>query len=195
MSKFKKIPKFENEADEREFWQSHDSSDYVDWSQAKLAKFPNLKSSTEKISLRLPESLLFELKIMANKYDVPYQSLIKILLVQQLNKTTDLMIQEKENKPMKKQLLLAFYSMFRNLLQVDQFEQDLKRELEMREKGMLLQQIRKEVEMLSEDEFAQRLGISTSELTQIESGQSIFSKKIAKKIEKEFGIEHHYFLD
>ncbi|MEK9151633.1 MAG: BrnA antitoxin family protein [Patescibacteria group bacterium] len=81
MSKLKKIPQFKNEAEERKFWQSHDSSDFVDWSQARSdVAFPRLKPSTKTISLRLPESLLYRLKAMANEQDVPYQSLIKILL-------------------------------------------------------------------------------------------------------------------
>ena len=81
MSKLKtKIPAFKTEAEERAFWEKHDSSDYVDWSQAKPASFPNLKPSTTTISLRLPESLLDRIKIEANKRDMPYQSLIKAWL-------------------------------------------------------------------------------------------------------------------
>lgn len=80
MKKLNKIPTFKNEKEEREFWQKADSTDYVDWSKAKKAKFPNLARSTQTISLRLPESLLMDLKIMAGKRDVPYQSLMKIIL-------------------------------------------------------------------------------------------------------------------
>jgi predicted DNA binding CopG/RHH family protein len=80
MKKLKKIPKFKTEKEEQEFWLTNDSTDYVDWSQAVRAKFPNLKRSTKTISLRLPESLLNNLKIMAGKRDVPYQSLMKIIL-------------------------------------------------------------------------------------------------------------------
>ncbi len=80
MSKLKKIPKFKSESAEKKFWQEHDSVDYIDWSKAKRAQFPNLKPSTKTISLRLPENLLNELKVLANKEDVPYQTLIKILL-------------------------------------------------------------------------------------------------------------------
>jgi len=80
MSKAKKMPEFKNEAEERAFWESHDSSEYVDWKQAKRAQFPNLKPSTKTISLRLPESLLDSIKIEANKRDMPYQSLIKVWL-------------------------------------------------------------------------------------------------------------------
>ncbi|MBN1639042.1 MAG: BrnT family toxin [Ignavibacteriales bacterium] len=80
MSKLKEIPKFKNEEEEREFWAVHDSTEYIDWSKSNKAIFPNLKPSTKTISLRLPESLIDELKRIANKRDVPYQSLIKIIL-------------------------------------------------------------------------------------------------------------------
>lgn len=78
----KPIPKFRSEAEERRFWASHDTTEYVDWSEAREASFPNLKPSTTSISLRLPSSLLSELKILANKQDVPYQSLLKVLLAE-----------------------------------------------------------------------------------------------------------------
>ncbi len=80
MSKLNKLPKFKNAVEEANFWQVHDSSEYIDWSQAKQAVFPNLKPSTKTISLRLPENLLNDIKVLANKEDIPYQSLIKILL-------------------------------------------------------------------------------------------------------------------
>ena len=80
MSKVKTTPKFKNEAEERAFWEKHDSSDYVDWSQAEAVAMPNLKPSTKTISLRLPEGLLDSIKIEANKRDMPYQSLIKAWL-------------------------------------------------------------------------------------------------------------------
>jgi predicted DNA binding CopG/RHH family protein len=80
MSKLKKIPEFKTEAEERQFWESHDSADYLDWNQARLASLPNLKPSTKTISLRLPEALLDRIKIEANKRDMPYQSLIKAWL-------------------------------------------------------------------------------------------------------------------
>jgi predicted DNA binding CopG/RHH family protein len=83
MSK-KKIPKFRTEAQERAFWQKHDSNDYIDWSQAINARFPNLSPSRVTISIRLPEMLLNDIKILANKRDVPYQSLIKMLLVEKM---------------------------------------------------------------------------------------------------------------
>jgi len=76
----KPIPKFDSEADEREFWQTHDSVGYVDWSKATVVSLPNLKPSTETISLRLPAPLLSDLKALANKRDVPYQSLLKVFV-------------------------------------------------------------------------------------------------------------------
>lgn len=78
--KFKKIPKFKNEDAERDFWNKADTSLYFDWDKGRHVKFPNLKFSTETISLRVPASLLDDIKIEANKRDVPYQSLIKIYL-------------------------------------------------------------------------------------------------------------------
>jgi len=81
----KQIPDFKNEDEERAFWAEHDSADYLDWSQAKPMIFPQLKPSTKTISIRLPESMLNELRVMANKRDVPYQSLIKMLLQQSID--------------------------------------------------------------------------------------------------------------
>jgi predicted DNA binding CopG/RHH family protein len=78
--KLKSIPKFRSVAGERRFWETHDSSDYVDWSKAERVRFPNLKPSTTSISLRLPVMLLERIKVAANKRDVPYQSLIKTWL-------------------------------------------------------------------------------------------------------------------
>jgi predicted DNA binding CopG/RHH family protein len=80
MSSVKKTPKFSSEQEEREFWETHDSSDFVDWSKAESVSLPNLKPSTKTISLRLPEGLLDSIKIEANKRDMPYQSLIKVWL-------------------------------------------------------------------------------------------------------------------
>jgi len=77
---FKTIPKFKSEDEERDFWAKADSSQYFDWSKGKHVKFPNLKFSSDVISLRMPRSLLEDIKIQANKKDVPYQSLIKIYL-------------------------------------------------------------------------------------------------------------------
>ncbi len=82
----KKPPEFKTEAEERAFWESHDSSDYIDWTQSKTALFTNLKPSTKTISLRLPEALLERIKIEANKRDMPYQSLIKMWLFEEVNR-------------------------------------------------------------------------------------------------------------
>ena len=81
----KKIPKFKNEAEERLFWQKHDSSEYLDWSNAEDTILPKLKPSTRSISLRLPESMIEELKVLANKRDIPYQSLLKIFISEKIN--------------------------------------------------------------------------------------------------------------
>ena len=83
--KLKPIPRFRNEAEERRFWESHDSADYVDWSTAKHVSLPNLKMSTTAISLRLPQGLLDRIKVAANKRDVPYQSLIKVWLAEKVD--------------------------------------------------------------------------------------------------------------
>ena len=80
MKNLKQIPKFKNEEEEREFWSTHDSTEYVDWSKAERAIFPNLKPSSESISLRLPSYLLARIKEKANEKDVPYQSLMKVYL-------------------------------------------------------------------------------------------------------------------
>ena len=81
----KAIPKFKSEAEQRAFWESHDSSDYVDWSKAQRVALPNLKPSTKTISLRLPQHLLDSIKAAANARDVPYQSLIKVWLQEKLH--------------------------------------------------------------------------------------------------------------
>ncbi len=81
----KKLPKFNNEDEERAFWASNDSTDFVDWSKAERAIFPGLKPSTKTISLRLPESMLAELRQLANKRDIPYQSLIKTFLRERID--------------------------------------------------------------------------------------------------------------
>lgn len=75
-----KVPTFRSEAEERRFWETHDTTDYTDWSAARPVRFPNLRPSTETISLRLPAGLLADLKPLANKQDVPYQSLLKLFL-------------------------------------------------------------------------------------------------------------------
>ncbi len=86
MKKSKKIriPKFRNEDEERKFWASHDSTDYIDWSEAREVIMPNLKPTLKTISIRLPEIMLEELKLIANKRDVPYQSLMKIFLAERV---------------------------------------------------------------------------------------------------------------
>ena len=76
----KSVPKFANEAEERAFWEKHDTSDYVDWTKAKRVALPDLKPTTKTISLRLPQHLLDSIKTAANARDVPYQSLIKVWL-------------------------------------------------------------------------------------------------------------------
>lgn len=78
--KHEPLPTFATEAEERRFWETHDSADYVDWSKAERVRMPNLKPSTTSISLRLPVSLLEKIKVAANKRDMPYQSLIKAWL-------------------------------------------------------------------------------------------------------------------
>ena len=82
----KKIPAFKNEIEEREFWATHDSTEYINWNKAERVTFSNLKPSVKKISLRLPESMIEELKLLANKRDVPYQSLLKIFLAERIEK-------------------------------------------------------------------------------------------------------------
>jgi predicted DNA binding CopG/RHH family protein len=83
--KYKTVPKFRSEAEERQFWESHDTADYFDLSKAQRATFPNLKLSTTAISLRLPQGLLDRIKVAANKRDVPYQSLIKVWLAEKVD--------------------------------------------------------------------------------------------------------------
>jgi predicted DNA binding CopG/RHH family protein len=82
MPKLKQAPQFKTEAEERAFWESNDSSGYLDWDKAERVAMPNLKASSTAISLRLPVSLLDRIKIAANKRDVPYQSLIKVWLAE-----------------------------------------------------------------------------------------------------------------
>jgi predicted DNA binding CopG/RHH family protein len=85
MSELKKIPVFKTEDEEREFWAENDSTEFLDWKKSEKVILPKLKPSTKTISLRLPEHILDELKMMARKRDVPYQSLIKIFLKDRLN--------------------------------------------------------------------------------------------------------------
>ena len=84
MNSIKKIPKFKNEDEERTFWTTHDSTEYINWKKAKKVMLSNLKPSLKSISLRLPESMIEALKLLANKKDVPYQSLLKIFLAEKI---------------------------------------------------------------------------------------------------------------
>lgn len=84
--KLKSIPKFKNEDEERDFWATHDSTDYIDWNNTVELDLSKLKPSTKPITIRLTESLLYDLKILANKKDVPYQSLMKIYLTERVKK-------------------------------------------------------------------------------------------------------------
>jgi predicted DNA binding CopG/RHH family protein len=86
MAKPKPLPRFRNEAAERRYWETHDSAGHIDWSTAERVRFPNLKPTTRAISLRLPVGLLDQIKIAANKRDVPYQSLIKAWLSEKVGK-------------------------------------------------------------------------------------------------------------
>lgn len=90
MKNLKPIPEFKNLQDEAKFWDTHDSTEYVDWWSAEKAIFPNLKFSTESISLRLPAPLLARLKELANQKDVPYQSLMKVYLSERIEHETSL---------------------------------------------------------------------------------------------------------
>ena len=82
----KKLPKFTSENQERAFWAKHDSTEFIDWSKAERIILPNLRPSVKTISLRLPEAMIAELKLLANKRDVPYQSLLKVFLSERIDK-------------------------------------------------------------------------------------------------------------
>ncbi len=85
MRKLKPIPKFKDEDEEDKFWSTHDSTKYIDWEKAIVnPSFPNLKLSTKTITIRVSESLLEDLKMIANKKDVPYQSLVKMFLAEKV---------------------------------------------------------------------------------------------------------------
>jgi len=90
LKKLKKIPKFKSLAEEEKFWDTHDSTDYIDYSKAELGFFPELKPSSKTISIRLPESLLEAVKVLANKQDIPYQSMMKILLAEKVREALNL---------------------------------------------------------------------------------------------------------
>jgi predicted DNA binding CopG/RHH family protein len=79
-----KMPKFENEDQEREFWATHDSTEYIDWRKAKPVKLSKLRPTTRTISIRLPEAMIERLKMLANKRDVPYQSLLKMFVADKI---------------------------------------------------------------------------------------------------------------
>ena len=80
----KVVPRFKTEDAEHEFWASHDSTDYIDWRKARRSTLPKLKPSSQTISIRLPKPMLDRLKLLANKRDVPYQSLLKIFVAERL---------------------------------------------------------------------------------------------------------------
>lgn len=80
------VPDFQSEDAEREFWATHNSTGFVDWRAAERRKLPNLKPTLRTISLRLPVSMIEDLKILANKRDVPYQSLLKVFLAERLER-------------------------------------------------------------------------------------------------------------
>ena len=82
----KRVPKFNSEKEEASFWKEHDSTEYIDWEKSEIGQFPNLKPATKSISIRLSESMLNQVKIIANKGDIPYQSLIKMFIQQGINK-------------------------------------------------------------------------------------------------------------
>lgn len=86
MKKFKKIPPFKNEEAERRFWAKNDTTDYVDLTHGKRMRFPNLRPTLRTISIRLPEYLIQDLKMLANAKDIPYQSLLKVFLTERLQK-------------------------------------------------------------------------------------------------------------
>jgi predicted DNA binding CopG/RHH family protein len=85
-TKKKPIPRSPSEDSERQFWAGHDSTEFIDWQSARRRKFPNLKPTLRTISVRLPVSMIEDLKVLANKKDVPYQSLLKVFLAERLEK-------------------------------------------------------------------------------------------------------------
>ena len=90
MRKLKKIPKFKSLSEEEKFWSTHDSTDYIDYSKVELGFFPALKPSSKTISIRLPEPLIEAVKVLANKRDVPYQSMMKVLLAEKVREELEL---------------------------------------------------------------------------------------------------------
>jgi predicted DNA binding CopG/RHH family protein len=96
---YKEVPQFDSEEEERAFWATHDSTEYVDWDEAETAVLPKLKPSTKTISLRLPEMMLNELRLIANKQDVPYQSLIKMFLKERIDQELKYQATPPESSP------------------------------------------------------------------------------------------------
>ena len=90
MKKLKEIPKFKSQAEEEKFWATHDSTEYINYSKVELGFFPELKPSSRTISIRLPESLVEAVKLLANKQDIPYQSMLKILLAEKVREAFNL---------------------------------------------------------------------------------------------------------
>jgi predicted DNA binding CopG/RHH family protein len=84
--KKKQVPKFRSEDEERKFWAENDSTEFIDWASARTTRFPKLRPTLRTISLRLPVSMIEDLKVLANKRDVPYQSLLKVFLAERLEK-------------------------------------------------------------------------------------------------------------
>ncbi len=82
--RMRNVPKFEREDQERDFWASHDSTDFVDWRRAERVKLPSLRPTTRTISIRLPESMIERLKVLAHKRDIPYQSLLKMFVADRI---------------------------------------------------------------------------------------------------------------
>lgn len=90
MKRLKRIPKFKTLAAEVRFWAAHDSTDYIDFRNVELGFFPELKPSSKTISIRLPQSLVEAIKLLANKQDIPYQSMLKVLLAEKVRETLNL---------------------------------------------------------------------------------------------------------
>ena len=90
MRKLRRIPKFKTLAEEERFWATYDSTDYIDFSAVELGFFPELKPSSKTISIRLPQSLVEAIKLWANKQDIPYQSMLKVLLAEKVRETLNL---------------------------------------------------------------------------------------------------------
>jgi predicted DNA binding CopG/RHH family protein len=90
MKKLKKIPRFKSLREEEKFWATHDSTEYIDYSNVELGFFPELKPSSRTISIRLPQSLVEAIKLLANKQDVPYQSMLKVLLAEKVREAMNL---------------------------------------------------------------------------------------------------------